>query len=127
MSQNKFKRDGSYINSPEWIKNKKAAIHPINKKNNKSFQYAVTVTSNPEEIIKGPKRITNIKPYTDEDNWEGINYPSGKDDWKKIEKNNLTMSLNVLHGKKEKIYPAHLSKHNSNREKQVICLIITNG
>ena len=26
-------RGGSYINSPEWMKNKKRAINPINKKN----------------------------------------------------------------------------------------------
>ena len=25
------------------------------------------------------------------------------------------------------IYPAHISKHNSNREKQVLLLIISNG
>ena len=27
-------RDGSYIDSPDWIKNKKAATNPINKKDN---------------------------------------------------------------------------------------------
>ena len=29
--------------------------------------------------------------------------------------------------KKKKIYPANVSKHNPNREKQVILLIIPNG
>ena len=29
--------------------------------------------------------------------------------------------------KKKKIYPAFVSKHNSNREKQVILLMIPNG
>ena len=43
------------------------------------------------------------------------------------EKNNLTIALNVLYAKKEKIYPAYVSKHNSNREKQVILLMISNG
>ena len=28
-------------------------------------------------------------------NWEGINYPSRKDDWKKFERNNVTIALNV--------------------------------
>ena len=28
---------------------------------------------------------------------------------------------------KEKIYPAYVSNHNSNREKQVILLMISNG
>ena len=43
------------------------------------------------------------------------------------EKNNLIIALNVLYAKKEKIYPAYVSKHNSNREKQVILLMISNG
>ena len=43
-------RGGSYIDSPEWIKNKKRTIHCINKKDTKCFQYAVTVTFNHEEI-----------------------------------------------------------------------------
>ena len=30
-----FKRRGSYRNPPDWIKNKKAAIYPINKKDKK--------------------------------------------------------------------------------------------
>ena len=34
----------SCIDSPDWIKNKKAIIYPINKKDNKCFQYAVTVS-----------------------------------------------------------------------------------
>ena len=34
---------GSYIDAPDWIKNKKATINPINKMDNKCFQYSVTV------------------------------------------------------------------------------------
>ena len=34
-------------------------------------------------------------------NWEGINFPSEKDDWKKNEKNNRIIDLNVLYAKKE--------------------------
>ena len=33
----------SYKDSPDWIKNKKATINHTNKKDNKCFQYAVTV------------------------------------------------------------------------------------
>ena len=54
-------------------------------------------------------------------------FPSEKDDWKNIEKNNLTIALNVLYAKKENIYPAYVSKHISNREKKVILLMIPNG
>ena len=44
-----FKRWGSYINSPDWIKKKKAAITPTNT-NDKCFQYAETVALNYGEI-----------------------------------------------------------------------------
>ena len=53
-------RDGSYTNSPHWIKNKKATINLINKKDNKCFKYAVTVMLNHEEIKSDPPRVTKI-------------------------------------------------------------------
>ena len=37
---------GSYIDSPDWIKNKKATMNPTNKKNNKCFYYAVKIALN---------------------------------------------------------------------------------
>ena len=39
---------GSYLDSLNWIKNKKATISSINKKGNKCFQYTVTVALNHE-------------------------------------------------------------------------------
>ena len=110
-------RGGSYKDSTVWIKNKKATIKPINKKDNKCFQYIVTATLNQEEIKKDPQRITKIKPFLNKYNREGINFPSGKDDWKKFEKNNVAIALNVSYAKNEKIYPTYVSKHNSNCEK----------
>ena len=56
-----------------------------------------------------------------------MSYPSGKDDWKNFEKNSLTIAFNILYAEKEKLYPVYLSKHNSNRKKQVIILTIPNG
>ena len=65
---------GSYIDSPDWIK-KEEAINPINKKDNASFQYTITVTLNHEEIENNPQRITKIKPFIDKYNWEGMSVP----------------------------------------------------
>ena len=59
--------------------------------------------------------------------WEGINFPSEKDDWNRFEKNNVTIALNVLYAKNEKIHPAYVSKNNSNCEKQAIFLMIQYG
>ena len=55
-----------------------------------------------------------------------MNFPSEKDDSKKLEKNNVTIVLNVLYAKKENTYPAYIWKHNWNHEKQVILLMISN-
>ena len=117
----------SYLDSPDWIKNKKATINLINKKDNKCFQYDVTVVLIYEERKKDPQRITKIKLFINKYNWEGINFPSEKGDWKKFEKNYWIIVLNILYATKEKIYPAYISKCNSNNEKQLIFLMTLNG
>ena len=58
--------------------------------------FAVKVALNHEEIGKLPARITKIKRFTKKYIWEGINYPSDTNDWKKSEKNNLMIAVNVL-------------------------------
>ena len=77
-------RGGSNMDSPDWIKNKKTAINPINKIDSKYFQYAVTVTLNYKEIKKNPQRITQIKPFIKKYSWEAINFPSEKGDCKTL-------------------------------------------
>ena len=57
-----FKRGGSFIDYPDWIKKKKATIIPTNV-DDKCFQYAVTVALNYEEIESHPERVSNIKPF----------------------------------------------------------------
>ena len=52
---------GSYIDSPDWIQNKKATINPQNK-DNEYFKYAITVALNHERIKKDPQIISKIKP-----------------------------------------------------------------
>ena len=117
-------RGGSCIDSSDWIKDKKATINFINEKIVNAFD---TVALNREEIKRDLEKITKIKPFINKYIWKGINFPSEKDDWKKIEKNNVTIALNVLYVKKEKIYPSYVSIHNLNREKQGILLMITNA
>ena len=66
-----------------------------------------------KKLKKNLQIITKIKPFINKYNWERIKFPSQKDDWKS-------------YAKKEKIYPAYVSKDNSNHEKQVILLLILN-
>ena len=70
-----FKREGSYIDSPDWIKKKKATII-LKYEDDKCFQYAATVTLNHEDIKRNPQRISKIKPFINKYDWNGIKYPS---------------------------------------------------
>ena len=59
---------GLCINSLDWIKNKKAIINSINKKDNKCFQYTETVALNHVQIGKHSERTTKIKLFTNKYN-----------------------------------------------------------
>ena len=48
--------DESYINSPKWPKNKKAAINPKNDDDN-CFQYTIPTALNHEQIGRDPQRM----------------------------------------------------------------------
>ena len=71
---------GSDIDSPKWLKVKKATIDPKNN-DDKCFQYALTVALNYQSIKKDPQRISKMKSFIDQYNWKEINFPSHKKDW----------------------------------------------
>ena len=96
LQKTSLKRTGSsYIDSPEWLKNKKATINPKNNDDN-CFQYAIIAALNHKPIKNHPERVSNLKPFIDQYDWEGINFPSHKEDWKKFESNNRSTAVNIL-------------------------------
>ena len=125
MKRSDFAFDG--VISPQWLKNKKSTINPKNN-DDKCFQYAVTLELNLNSIDNHPERISKIKPFIDQYNWKGIDFPAMSKDWKKFESNN-EIALNILYvpHNTKKINIAYKSKHNLTREKQVILLMIRNG
>ena len=122
-------RGGFYIDSPKWLKNKKATINPQNKKDDRCFQYAITVAFNYEQIGDHPERISKIKPFIGKYDWKEIDFPSQGKDWKKFESNNKSIALNILYVpyNTEKIKHAYKSKYNLTRENEVTLLMITDG
>ena len=85
----------SYIDSPEWLKNKKATINLKNNDDN-CFQYALIVALDYQNIKKDRQRISKIKPLINQYDWKGINFPSQKEDWKKFESNHKSIAINIL-------------------------------
>ena len=121
-------KGGNYIESPKWLKDKKCTINQKST-DNKCFQYATTLALNFNNIDKHHQRISKIKPFIDNYNWNDINFPAAKKDWNKFEVNNKNVALNILYVpfNTKKIEIAYKSKYNLIRDNQIILLMISNG
>ena len=76
------------------------------------------VALNYEKTELYPERVSNIILFIYKYNWNGIKCSLKIDDWKTFEKNNPTITLNVLYIKETEICPAYISKINLNCKKQ---------
>ena len=67
--------------------------------------------------------------FSYEYNWKDIEFPAGLKDWKRFEKNNETIALNILQvpHNEIKISYAYKSEYNRKRKNQVVLLMITDG
>ena len=121
-------KGGSYIESLKWHKDKKCTINQKNT-DNKCFQYVTTLALNFNNIDKHHQRISKIKPFIDNYNWNDINFPAAKKDWNKFEVNNKNVALNILYipFNTKKIEIACKSKYNLIRDNQIILLMISYG
>ena len=55
---------------------------------------------NYEEIKKDLQRTAKFKTFINKYIWEGKDFPSEKDDWKKCKNVNVTVALKALNAKK---------------------------
>ena len=117
-------RGGLYIDSPEWLKNKKPTINPKNNED-KFLQYVGTVALNHEQIKKDPQKILSLLLISEIGKKK--DFTSHKNDWNAFVKNNKTIALNILHAPYNagEVRHGYKSKDNLNRENRVILLIIT--
>ena len=111
-------RGSSYIDSPDWIKNKHATINPKNTKDNKCMQHSIIAALHHQEIKKNPQRIYKLKPFINNYNWKDIEFPSHSKDWEKFEQSNNTITLNIsfVPYNTKQIRPACISKYNNKRD-----------
>ena len=75
-------------------KNKKCTINQQNK-DNKCFQYSVTISLNYQKVKYNPERISKIRPFINSLNWDNVNFPPQEEDYKTFEINNKSIALNV--------------------------------
>ena len=93
-------RGGSYIELPKCIKSKKAVINPQNK-DEECFKWAAIAALHHEEIKNNLERISLLRPYENQYNWKGLEFPVSIKKIDKFEKNNPDIAVNVLFGNKK--------------------------
>ena len=115
-------RGSSYIDLPEYIKNKQCCI---NVKNNdeKCFAWAVLSALHPVDRKNHPDRVSKYRAYYDRYNWSGISFPVKVTDISKFEKQN-NISINLFGEDNTNIYPLYITK--TKYEKSIDLLHISN-
>ena len=84
------------------------------------------ISTHHKKIKNNPERILKSRPYINIFNWENINFPPQKQDFKTFEMNNESIALNILQVEdQEKISHYYKSKYNKTREHKLILLMIT--
>ena len=78
-------------------------------------------------IKKDHQRISRLRPYEKQYNWEGLEFPVSIKKIDKFEKNNPGIAVNVLFSNKGSIYTAYRSERNVKCKKQVNLLMIVDG
>ena len=123
-----LKRGESYIETPKWVKSKKATINPKNAHDVYCFMHATTIALYHKELGTYPEHITKkLIAYAEKFNWHEIDFPESYEDYAIFEKLNEDVALNVLYVpfNEVNILPEYISKRNFNTKNQVTLLKIT--
>ena len=104
-------------------------LNPKNTKDNNCFQYAMIAALNHQNIDHHPERISKLKPFINNFNWQGIECPADSIDWRKFECSNKTIALNILYVSynTKQIKQAYISTNNDERDSQANLLMISDG
>ena len=95
-------RGSSYIPLPDWLAKKKAIINPKNS-DLECFKWAVIAAMRWEEIDRDHQRISKLRRYEDNFDWDGIKFPASIRDIKRFESRNEIM-INILALEDKKVY-----------------------
>ncbi len=108
-------KGGSYIPSPEWVKNNKSCVN-VRNTDDQCFKWAILSALHPTDRNK--ERLSNYTPFEENYNWDGIEFPTALEECARFEKNNPGISINVYEigdskAKTKPVYVAdkELAKH----------------
>ena len=85
-------RGSSYLPLPDWLARKKAIVNPQND-DEECFKWSVIAAENVG--MKDPQQVSNLRKFTDNYDWSGLEFPVSIKDIGKFETRN-NISVNVL-------------------------------
>ena len=93
-------RGSSYLPLPDWLVKRKVIINPHNE-DEECFKWVVITAENVG--MKDPQKVSNLRKFTDNNDWSGLKFPVSIENIKDFEMNN-DMSINVLSVENRDIY-----------------------
>jgi len=113
----------TYIPTPEWLKLKQCLINVQNTDDSCCFMWAILSALYP--ATQNPHRVSHYRPYKDRLNVEGLEFPLPIKQIPLFEKNNPSISINVLYpdGESRGFCVLYLSPHRQ-REHHVNLLLL---
>ena len=95
-------RGSSYIHLPDWLAKKGAIINPKNS-DMECFKWAVIAAMKWRDIDNHPERMSKLRRYEDDFDWDGMKFPESFRDIKRFESTN-EITMNILALKRKQIY-----------------------
>ena len=95
-------RGSSYLPLPDWLVRKGAIVNPHND-NEECFKWLVITAENIG--MKNPQRVSNLRKFTDNYDWSGLEFPVSNKDIRKFEtRNNVLVNVLAVEGRDIYIY-----------------------
>ena len=89
-------RGSSYLPLPDWLAKKCAIINPKNS-DMECFKWAVIAAMKWREIGDHPERISKLRRYEDDFDWDGMKFPASFRDIKRFEsRNEITINISSI-------------------------------
>ena len=115
-------RGSSYIPLPDWLTKNKAIIKPRNS-DMECFKWAVIAAMKWEEIDRDCQRISKLRRYENDLDWDGIKFPVSFRDIKRFEsRNEITINILAVEDKK-----AYICRKGKEYTRSANLMLITDG
>jgi hypothetical protein len=113
----------SYIELPEYIRNKKACINPKND-DDKCAMYAVKASLYHNKIKHNPERVSNLMKIDDPTDYSMLKFPTPLTGWDKFERvNKVSINIYGLDENKARNFVLRTSKLNFEAGHQMVNLL----